>query len=409
MRDRHRLRLRRARSRRCSRRTRTRRPARRATRPAGGVRLRSGESCPRCSVAQVDFGCRHVGRPAEGRLFDATAHDAVDERVDRQREELGAEIGRGLRRAAGDAVGRQHRRGVAEHERLGAIGIVGVASRSRCTSSGAMCIISAVSARFACTSSPSARHLRGHRRIERPPVRDADPQLGMVAGAARRSPTASAPTLPKCAFTNSRRVRPDAAAQRAYSREHGGEQLGRERELARQHRCRARSCSRSATAGSTGAPVRSLAASQSADAIIVSVPVGRCGPCCSVAPTGTSPTSGAPARSASSGHACSAQRRAPAPMRSRRSAAGHDANAKEPHVSCDVSIRWRAPAIARVDAECADTSGCLRPHARVRCCRPMLHVSTQYRYGPARRSELGERRRRPPPSPAARASVGRWL
>src|SRR4051812_33582896 len=63
---------------------------------------------------------REGGR-AERRLLHAAALDAVGQRGDREVQQPLAELEGRLRRTAGDAVRRQGRRGVAEHELAGAV------------------------------------------------------------------------------------------------------------------------------------------------------------------------------------------------------------------------------------------------------------------------------------------------
>ena len=133
-------------------------------------RVHGAPSIRGCSAARAARG--------ERRFLDPAALDPVDERVDGQREELGAELGGRLRRPAGHAVGRQHRRGVAEHERAGAIGVVGVAEPVEVHELGRdvqhQRRLGAVRVHVVAVGG----HLGGHGGIERPPVRDADAQVG---------------------------------------------------------------------------------------------------------------------------------------------------------------------------------------------------------------------------------------
>ena len=162
-------------------------------------------------------------------------------------------------------------------------------SWSRRTSSGARAIISDVSARLAWTSSPSAR------------VSASPPGSGSTSSGRRsadrgaraadgRRPPIQRNWLPKWPLTASTRQIPLAATHSTASRMTSASRSGLNDNVPGKTVPWPK-LQPMETAGSTGAPVRAETAWQSPVAMIVSVPVGRCGPCCSVAPTGSSATS----------------------------------------------------------------------------------------------------------------------
>ena len=239
-------------------------------------------------VGVAECGPARNRRRAEGGFLGAAALDPIGDRGDAEVEQVLAELGGRFRRPSGDAVGRQRRarcsgrrdrrcdrdrrrrQSVEVHE----IGCerASTTSRARCawTSSPSTTVSAATSgSTLHQSTTPTRRSGRNSRRWS----------VAMPSEAA----------LPKWALTNSRRVSPDVAAHSAYWRTTAASSSGVERERAGEDGAvpvaAARRRSREAPARRCERP--RLAQRRRDDGVGT---VGRCGPCCSMAPTGTRPT-----------------------------------------------------------------------------------------------------------------------